>query len=481
MRINNPTALLYFIYSARCLNQQAIDALNKFCEDYTITAIKFEDLQSDMVVPEDKALYSKANKEITRTIDGSGGNMAAASDCARILTPIIEQYGISSDFDVESKLSKLGASLVRLRGPVLFPADMIELQTNHMLLTPNSDFLAFSIEHAGSKRLSAAALLALRNLQEEIIRRYNAPFSFATIGPELTLQHFVKYPGFEKIFVNFSHLYPETPTIFDFRTYLSTLPDGPKWQKSAKELLTGLAVINISGPGVYSFLYKHLFPEGCTYPPMLIPITNPAWIPYLALYQRSGTGFYDAIFELIHSSNSVNGILNSITSEKTERLSDKSWTVDGEMDKKEREQGMQQAASVIQRAWRQHGFLANHSIDQTIVTRAQRLCSDPLLLTPLNEKNYALALRRACGGVEYPIVELLLHYTRRHSITIDLNETSTSTGRTALDWIMKARPDNAKLILDQQRIITLLRDAGAMTSEELKQVTTLSANGAVFT
>ena len=89
MRINNPTAILSFIYSATCLNQQTIDALNKFCEKYNINAIQFEDLQSQMVEPEDKALYSIATEEIARALDGTDGTMAGASDCARILTPLI--------------------------------------------------------------------------------------------------------------------------------------------------------------------------------------------------------------------------------------------------------------------------------------------------------------------------------------------------------------------------------------------------------
>ena len=58
MRINNPTAILSFIYSAKCLNEQALEALNKFCKMHSINPIKFEDLQSQMVEQEDKIIYS---------------------------------------------------------------------------------------------------------------------------------------------------------------------------------------------------------------------------------------------------------------------------------------------------------------------------------------------------------------------------------------------------------------------------------------
>ena len=44
---------------------------------------------TQMVEPEDKALYSIATEEIARAHDGTDGTMAGASDCARILTPLI--------------------------------------------------------------------------------------------------------------------------------------------------------------------------------------------------------------------------------------------------------------------------------------------------------------------------------------------------------------------------------------------------------
>ena len=68
-----------------------------------------------------------------------------------------------------------------------------------------------------------------------------------------------------------------------------------------------------------------------------------------------------------------------------------------------------------------------------------------------------------------------MHYNQRGSITIDLNEPSTSNGNTALDWVIKAQPTDAEAVIEQQGIIRLLKDAGAMTAEELKRVISLSA------
>ena len=119
--------------------------------------------------------------------------------------------------------------------------------------------------------------------------------------------------------------------------------------------------------------------------------------------------------------------------------------------------------------------MVNKSVDHTLFIRAQKLCSEEQLLIPLKEKKYTLALRRACGGIKYSIVELLLHYNQRRNITIDLNECSISNGYTALDWIVKAKPANAQAVIEQQGIIRLLKDAGAMMAEELNLSATLVA------
>jgi hypothetical protein len=146
MRKDNPEAKLYFIYSSDCLSPNALDKLKLFCKNYHITPFDFDSIEEqDLVHDYDKKLYSFAKKEIAHRLNQSGGSMASAADCVRLIVPNIEKYGIYSDFDLEIKLSQLNADIVSLRAPLLFPAEMLALTSSMTLMSANSDFLAFSM------------------------------------------------------------------------------------------------------------------------------------------------------------------------------------------------------------------------------------------------------------------------------------------------------------------------------------------------
>ena len=164
MRHDNPNAQLHLIYSTTCLSTEATNALVHFCSQYSITPIVFEDIECQLMNNMDKALYALAKEEILHTLNNTGGNMAAASDIVRMIIHVIQEYGIYSDFDVETRLAEFNSQYITLRGPLLFNAELIPISSTQMTLAPNSDFLAFSLNSSNLGILSEDALLAIQNV-----------------------------------------------------------------------------------------------------------------------------------------------------------------------------------------------------------------------------------------------------------------------------------------------------------------------------
>jgi hypothetical protein len=85
MRENNKTHQLALIYSSKCLNRNARKKLKKFCQKYTIQPVDLDTQVRDMLTEQlDIDLYNIAQLEIQNTLDKNYGNLAAASDCARL-------------------------------------------------------------------------------------------------------------------------------------------------------------------------------------------------------------------------------------------------------------------------------------------------------------------------------------------------------------------------------------------------------------
>ncbi len=92
MRQKNPSRKLSFIYSANCLSNSALKALIPFCKTYDIQPIDFDsevDTQTSPLKDQDKSIFQIAQDEIAHCRNQTGGSMAAASDCARLIVPLI--------------------------------------------------------------------------------------------------------------------------------------------------------------------------------------------------------------------------------------------------------------------------------------------------------------------------------------------------------------------------------------------------------
>lgn len=472
MRINNPEAALSFIYSSSCLTKEAIQELNNFCKRYNITPVEFENIEENLENEHDKKMYELAKEEIFRAFENTGGNLAAASDCTRLIIPVIEQYGIYSDFDVESNLTKLGAEIVSLRGPVLFPAEMVEFRT--LRLSCNSDFLAFSISNQDFSCISKDAISMIRNLQSIIIKNYQQPFAWDKISLGKDIKEMNKYPELNGILEKFLRNYPDNPTIFDFRVFLSTLPDTEekKGKLSAKNFLMHLSVINFSGPGIYPYLFQHLIPTGVTVIPLEVPHTDPKWLPYLKLYERCELGFYEPINELVQNKNSVSNALTLLNKQAV--ICDKSWTEDGARSQIVRDKQLVDSSNVIKNAWKDHRtFWKNNQVDRSLFIEMKKYCQEEWLVLPLREKKYSLALRRACSKLNLPVIKLLLHYKQQRNLNIEVNESSETTNNTALDWALNTAPKSTIAKKDKAEIIQLLKEADAKTYDEVHSKSTL--------
>lgn len=478
MRHNNPNSTLYFIYSRICLSQKAISALNDFCAQYLIIPIVFEDIEYVLKDDMDKIMYHLAKEEIHHAVSKKGGNMAAAADITRLIAPLSELYGIYSDFDVQSRLSDFNTQYITLRGPILLNSELVcDQQKGHVILCPNTDFLAFSLNENNPDMLTDDALNAIRHVQTDIIENYKRPIVWKKISLNIPAKDLIAYPELPKLLDDFHLQYPENPSIFDFRSYVLNLPENPDKKEAIepiKSLLYRFSVINISGPGICSSFFKSMLPSDYKNMPTFIPYNNQKWFPYLDLYERCEIGFYDPIYDKIDTKNRLT---SAYASKGKEIYCDQSWTKKGMDAKMIREENLLNASIALQKTCRRHMLWKNYP-DESLFFKIKAICSKESsispridknyesLLTALRDKNYALALRRASNGLKVSIVRLLLEYKKNARIHFDLNEVSISANKTALDLVLEAKPSTNTGKAKQTEIIKLLEDAGAIKAYE---------------
>jgi hypothetical protein len=468
MRHNNPDAAQFFIYSKACLSDDAHDALQRFCELYSLSPIAFEDLECQLVTENDKAMYLHAKEEINRTLNNTGGNLAAASDCTRHLEYVIQNYSIYTDLDVDTSLSKLSQgneNYISIRGPILLNSELICVSHDKLAFTPNTDFLAFGFDASNSKVLSEDALLAIHAIQTLIIDNYKLPFDFKKISQNHEMKKMSgRYPEMPQLFESFHYQYPENPTLFDFRMYLSSLPDEVMQEKEPiKHFLMKHSVINISGPGNCYAYFKHLAPK-CKNIAGLIPYTEEQWLPFLKMVERCSIGFYDPIYDLIDTSNRI----SAFKTDTNERRADFSWTKEGADAQRCREIQILNTSITLQRACRRYR-LWQEDPHELLYVKIRAICNDKSLLIALIDHNYALVLRKSCSQLKLPIIKLLLEYKATKGITFEVNAPSSSNQSTALDWAIEAKPKNQAGKTIQESIIKLLRLSGGMTKLEIVQ------------
>lgn len=225
-RLENPRAKISLVYSSKILSQEAQSELQVFFQKLSILSVDFDDEMPALLDHDyDKILYQIAQAEIAHALaEGGGGNLAAASDCIRLLPGLIEKCGIYSDLDVEICFDKL-PEVIDLKSFVVFPC-IVELEGNDIgNMSFNNEFLGFAHNNT-TRKLAPEAIFSIRAAQLEVIQRYTQPTA-ALLSPVIRGLHtsVVLNPDLNKI-VNWyisSSKDVSKITVFDLRKFINQL------------------------------------------------------------------------------------------------------------------------------------------------------------------------------------------------------------------------------------------------------------------
>ncbi len=116
MKKMNPGDDIHFVYDSGLLDPETIEKLEKFCRRYTIILDNVSDIRSQCTTDEERNLLEIYDDEIRHL--NQGGNLGAASDILRWLSPIY-QLGTYSDFDTHIDTRKLPKE-IPVQSPLLF-------------------------------------------------------------------------------------------------------------------------------------------------------------------------------------------------------------------------------------------------------------------------------------------------------------------------------------------------------------------------
>ena len=353
MRAQNKDKAISFLYSASALSSAALTKMKKFCETHKLNPVDFDtEIMPLLEHNYDKDLYLIARTELMHALRHKGGNLAAASDCLRLIVPVIEKYGIYSDFDVELNFNQQPHTLIKASSPMLLNGE-VDVMNNGMVTAflTNSDFLAFASDELNLDKLSDAALIHIRGLQKIIIDKYKHPFTLQTLmhNDEIATAGFS--PGIFYVFDIFSRL-PDKKSVYRFRKFVEEYdyPGAPHDIKTQLQYtLTLCSVTRISGPCIFWSSYMSERPDNDRFTYGSVPSQHQAYQKYIALSKGSCVGKHKDLSSCVKLTN---------TPTETKKYKDKpaeigvladlSWTITGAEHKVKREDKMLKAAKAIQ-------------------------------------------------------------------------------------------------------------------------------------
>ena len=453
-----------FVYSQACLNDFALDEMRKFCLTHKIIPIAFESLLPLLTKEREREVAAIASQEIEHFRQNTGGNLAAASDCIRLLSVVIETCGIYSDSDVRNTLMQFisnqgsDTSWVDLQGPLLFFGFQIPTR-DEIIFMCNNDFLAFSLQgqsHPEPNRLSIEASQCVENLQRVILDNYSRNLTMSKFFDliDSVIKLLEKGAALDSPVCQFiaSMKQDNTPrTLFALRKHLQdlmTCHSDKLVQQFLYECLKQ-TVTRFSGPEIYPNLFAHLVPARAMKSTMK---NDKNHSEFLGSFLRSSIGYYDSIFDNIKSQNEANLVLERLTTGHKPG-GDLSWMPDGHKKMVSDDERLNQYASHVLHFWREK------RPTKLIGAGAERILAVPALLGAVKDKRYALALRKAVVGGEAAVVKCLLDCRQKRIIDFNINE-SSSNGNTALDWAIMTDAISADV---KEIMIDALQTAGAQT------------------
>ncbi len=355
-REKNPDITLGFVYSSSILSDIARASLNKFCTQFNIIPMDFDaDLPNLLHHELDRRIYDIAKQEI----HNKAGVLASASDCVRTLIPLIEQFGIYSDFDVGIEFADIPKQMA-IKYPVILPVDYRE----HVMAI-NLDFIATAYCEQNEKHLHPEAIECIRNIQISILNRYKIPLTafitptFRGLGTAVLAD-----PLMLGVIEGFFRMFPSA-TIFDFRAYCKTpqlehrllLPKGD-WalvpqptSKKLSEHFLFLSVIYFSGGVPFAGIYETLIPAlGFSNGPIGVQPSKQWSLLVKALEQSSLEA--NKLRKAVITRNNMS--VGNLTERQAIKLGirDGSWSQVGKAEMQQREQILSDAANTIGRVWK---------------------------------------------------------------------------------------------------------------------------------
>lgn len=248
-RIRNPNAKFYLVYSSQCLSPQAHQALEEFSKQIDITLIDFDThLFQAQKTPVDNDIYHIASSEIFHTRKNSGGSLASASDCVRLLEPLLEICANYIDLDIDFDLSNM-PKLLPVKAPIIFPSRTIQIEQIKVPSITNS-FMGVSVIADDISQIHPKAKEKLNSVKAKIVENYQYP------SADIFLTEFAGFPSIlgSNPFVArlVRKLFEKKCDIFQYRQLISAIPDENLRQQLYKE-----SVMKSSGP----FTWYHLYDE----------------------------------------------------------------------------------------------------------------------------------------------------------------------------------------------------------------------------
>lgn len=329
MRASCPGDVIHLIYDHRLLSIQAINDLHTFCLKHDLTAMDACYLIAQCTHPLEKALAELYQDEISHL--NAGGNLGAASDILRWLSPVF-QLGVYSDLDVVVSTQKL-APRVQVFGDLLVSVGNYHNVHGDAHLAANND------------------IIAVINPHSEMIRKIQS-YIFNACQPKIAYHHIQKiYKDYSPVRFTQNHL----GTLFTPREFRAVIPTIVR-NTFANKLFSHMQLIEL-----YESIEKKLYMGSvtmCTGPKAILNLflnqfdyTNESVDSHIAPY---ALGFYPELFKAFQSKQII--ALHESYQDRAKRTicpGDLSWIENGQRRMKERELGLHRHAQTIQRFWMQ--------------------------------------------------------------------------------------------------------------------------------
>lgn len=169
MRVKNPSDTIHLVYDSHLLNEKANIELIEYCKSNNLIPVDVNKLNQDLLTENEKALLEKYKDEVDNL--DNGGNLAAASDIIRWISPIYK-LGSYTDLDVPVNTTNL-PSTIEVHVPLLVNLGSIKIGNKDIIL-PNNDYVAVVDADAAKKdieRIQTGILSKLNNYSSDFIEK----------------------------------------------------------------------------------------------------------------------------------------------------------------------------------------------------------------------------------------------------------------------------------------------------------------------